>query len=314
MPTLPSKRCPCCNHPIAEVEFQGPVRPATSYEKCLRRCEPCAVGVSNRVNNPTFIYREPLKNIPSDSRANATNVLSNALNERNRDNKRLRFGFSTSEDAVTWVVFTYLLSSGQLEGALRRVRLIDAGALAVKPTILLWGVPIATPPSCDRRGGAEIRRRLIDLCADLGEKQASFSEPDVIIDLSENGLILIEAKYLSGNDSKPVDYKGWTTYLGSSALAWDTDKIRNSRCYELARNWRLLKGLAGERMVTLVNLGQPDLFLSKDDMRLNLFVEALRTDERSRFTKLTWSDLLGTEFNNMPDWFVEFCRGRRLIS
>jgi hypothetical protein len=316
MPWLPSKDCPCCGHPIAAEKFSGIVPAATRFEKCLRRCVPCGIGFSNAADNPTRIYKDPLKNIPCESRAGASEALSHALNERSRVSKWRRFGFSTSEDAVTWVVFTYLLHSRQLEGALRRVGLISAKALTAAPTLLLWGAPIAIPPSCYRARGAEIRKQLSDLCTRLGENPISFSEPDVIIDLGEDGLIFIEAKYRSGNDLKPTNYIGWPLYLEESGLAWDIEKIRKSGCYELARNWRLLKGLADneKRTVTLVNLGRADLFHGRGGERLTSFVEAISTDERSRFMKITWSKLLGDSLFGAPEWFAQFCRHRCLTA
>jgi hypothetical protein len=177
------------------------------------------------------------------------------------------------------------------------------------PTLLLWGTPIDSGPR-----GAEIQKRLIALCASLQEDTNSFSEPDVIIDLVEDGLVFIGVKYLSGNDSKSADYPGWPKYLSAPQCAWQAENIKASGCYELARNWCLLKNLAGERPATLANLGPPNLFLGKEGARLDRFVAALGANDRSHFVKLTWSDLLGWNLDHTPEWFVRFCRDRRLIS
>jgi hypothetical protein len=79
---------------------------ATQYDDCLRRCEPCGIGASNAADPQavTYIHRDPLGNIPIESRKGVSRALGEALNARNRESKRRRFGFSTSEDAVTWVV------------------------------------------------------------------------------------------------------------------------------------------------------------------------------------------------------------------
>jgi hypothetical protein len=108
--------------PIAGVESAGKVPVATQFDDCLRRCEPCGIGASNASDRGavTFIHRDPLGNIPVESREGASEALAQALNIRNRESKRRRFGFSTSEDAVTWVVFMHLLRSGQLLGSLRQ--------------------------------------------------------------------------------------------------------------------------------------------------------------------------------------------------
>jgi hypothetical protein len=131
----------------------------------------------------TYIYRDPLKNIPIESREGASGALSRALNIRNRESKTRRFGFSTSEDAVTWVVFTYLLRSGQLFAALLRAGIVAAEIPITRPMLLLWGVPIDNDV-----WGAAIRKQLCDLCTRLREQPDSFSEPDVIIDLGKHRL------------------------------------------------------------------------------------------------------------------------------
>jgi hypothetical protein len=45
------------------------------------------------------------------------------------------------------------------------------------------------------------------------------------------------------------------THASADSLSWDFKDIKASGCYELARNWCLLKALAGDRPATLVNLG-----------------------------------------------------------
>jgi hypothetical protein len=310
MSQLPALICPFCHRSIAGIECPGQVSPARRFDDCLRRCERCGIGASNTADSKavTFICRDPLWNIPIESREGASEALANALNVRNRESKQSRFGFSTSEDAVTWVVFRYLFRSGQLLTALQRAGILTDYTSTLTPTLLLWGVPIG---KSDR--GAEIRRRLKDLCTSLKEDPNSFSEPDVIVDLGENALILIEVKYLSRNEQKPQDYRGWSRYGSASQPGWRFDAVRASGCYELARNWCLLKGLAGNRPATLANLGPKRLFLGANGKRLDRFIRALGIDERSQFLKATWSDLLGNSAGDLPEWFVKFCRGRGLL-
>ena len=311
MPELPSVICPSCQKPIGAVVCVDKVRVAARFEDCLRRCEPCGIAASNAAGSRdvTFIYRDPLGNIPIACREGASEALGQALNIRNRPSKRSRFGFSTSEDAVTWVVFTYLLRSGQLLTALRRAGVVAEEILTEAPTLLLWGVPIgSTSP------GKAIRGQLSEQCSDLQEDPNSFSEPDVIVDLGEGGLIFIEVKYRSGNDTKPDDYPGWSRYEASERLIWQFQDVKASGCYELARNWCLLKSLAADRPACLVNLGPSRLFSGSEGERLDRFISALSPDERSRFKKVTWSDLLREVFDEAPDWFVQFCNGRGLMS
>jgi hypothetical protein len=311
MRQLPSLTCPSCGGPIAAIESIDNAPMATQFDYCFRRCEPCGVGASNTADPAavTYIYLDPLKNIPIASREGAREALDQALNVRNRVSKRRRFGFSTSEDAVTWVVFTYLLRSGQLHAALRRTGLIVRKTLDTAPTLLLWGAPIDNGAR-----GVEIRKQLSDLCAGLEEDPNSFSEPDVIVDLGEDGLIFIEVKYRGGNDLKPANYPGWSRYGMAAPLTWQIEDVKASGCYELARNWCLLKNLAAERPASLLNLGPAKLFLGTEGARLDRFVAALDTDERSHFIKVIWSDLLGEGLVDVPDWFAQFCRDRGLTA
>jgi hypothetical protein len=282
---------------------------AACFADCIRQCLVCRIGASNTVdtNAVTFIYANPIESIPSASREGAAETLANALNIHNQPSKWMKFGFvPTSEDAVTWVVFTYLQRAGKLLGTLRRLGLSPENNHTA-PTLLLWGVPID-----DRIRGEPIREQLSELCACLGEKAVSFSEPDVIIDLAEDGLIFIEVKYRSGNDFKDKNYPGWKKYLSTSALAWNASEVQASGCYELARNWCLLNGLAAGRRATLLNLGPPSLSSGEAGKQLDRFIGSLNANERCSFRKLTWSEFLGGDANDAPKWFADFCRERRL--
>jgi hypothetical protein len=138
-------------------------------------------------------------------------------------------------------------------------------------------------------------------------------KPDVIIDLGEGGVVFIEVKYLSGNDDKLPEYRGWKTY-NTPRSCWQFEDVKASGCYELARNWCLLKTLAAEKPSTLVNLGPTDLFRNEEGARLDRFAGALKIDEGSRFVRVTWSELLGNDMSELPEWFIRFCRDRDLIA
>ena len=119
-----------------------------------------------------------------------------------------------------------------------------------------------------------------------------WSEPDVIVDLDHEGLLFIEVKYRGGNDARAPDYSGWSRYASPDHLTWNYEDVRAAGCYELTRNWCLLKRLAGSRPCYLANLGAPNLFRGAEGSRLNRFVESLDVDDRSGFVKSTWSDFL----------------------
>jgi hypothetical protein len=270
--SLSALPCPGCGGMIAEVHSNEPWFDASSFETCARRCEVCGIGVSNALDaqRVTYIHRDPLTNIPEECRQGALDTLASALNARSRSKKKDRFGFSTSEDAVTWVVFSYLMRSQQLVPTLQKVGLVPPDLKDIEPVLLLWGARLGPT-----EGGSTVRDRLVAICTALGEDANSFSEPDVIVDLGEKGVVFIEVKYLSGNDRQPASYRGWPKYRSEGRLSWRFAEVQESGCYELARNWCLLERLAEGRPGVLANLGPPSLFLGAEGVRLDRFVDLL---------------------------------------
>lgn len=277
--------CPVCGSELHPVE--GRPIPASRFSDCLRRCEVCGVGFSNSSSNQTRIYRDPLHNIPEQVRAGVEEALSNALNERNRQSKHSKFGFSTSEDALTWTVFTFLRMSGQLGSVLRNTGLV--GDIAVAPEMLVWGVP----QPLESQEGSVIRERLIRICDRLGEEPRSRSEPDVII-VGIFGVVFIEVKYRSPNDQQAFSTKHDKYLEGTDAFS-DPQLIRDSRMYELARNWRIGVELAEGTPFTLVNL----LIGNRESQELADFDAGLN-HHKGQFEVVTWVDLLDQV--EAPDW------------
>src|SRR5690242_92976 len=118
---LPALSCPVCGE-LLRARPGRRVRPAT-WRDCLRRCTDCRAGYSNARTGPTVLFDDPRMNVPAEVRGGVLDTLAQALNVRNRREKRIKFGFSTSEDALTWTVFTHLHDSAQLVEALRRAGL-----------------------------------------------------------------------------------------------------------------------------------------------------------------------------------------------
>ena len=178
-----------------------------------------------------------------------------------------------------------------------------------EPTLLLWGVPIEAASR-----GAALREQLTAHCTALGENAESFSEPDVIVDLGERGVVFIEVKHLSGNDKQSSSYAGWEKYESAGKLSWRFPDVRETGCYELARNWCLLESLAAGRGGTLANLGPARLYQGTEGARLDRFVAALGANDGLHFKKVTWAQLLGPVLPTAPDWLSRFCqRDRKLL-
>lgn len=294
--------CPVCGVPLNPVVLPAKPSPVYKYEDCLRRCDTCGVGYSNARENPTTIYKDPLKNIPIEAREGVEMVLAQTLSEKSRVTKHRRFGFSTSEDAVTWVVFSFLARHVPLGLSGLGQRLLGF-TNAGKPTLLLWGAPV---PADD--AGNDLRARLVTVLDDIEKDKTQRSEPDVVLDYGTAGLAFIEVKLHAPNDeAKPAEASKFDKYLASPSAFVDPIMVKESRMYELTRNWRIGWDLAGQRPFRLVNLGPATLFTQSE--RLASFEKGLAISTVRRFLRLTWSSLLGdvaSDLGGLPEWLEDW--------
>jgi hypothetical protein len=306
--TLAAMSCPICDRVLQEFPEEA-VAP-TNWLDCLRRCPRCEVGFSNARTNPTTLFNDPRMNVPEQVRGGVLETLALTLNERNRANKRTKFGFSTSEDALTWVVFKHLHDTGQLLGALRRAGLAIPEGATRPEAMLLWGVPIPLDRTDNGRGWG-LRDRLEAIADQLGENPRSRTEPDVVIDLGLFGVLIIEVKHRSGTDVKPWAYAGWDRYYPAASPIPYAAAVRATSCYELSRNWRFGLELAADpsRQFTLVCLGPDALFQGDGAEILRPFEACLLAEGTARFQKLRWNDLLGA-VQQAPDWLVRYVTAR----
>ena len=315
MTKLASLTCSKCDLLIESEEYKpnnkGGAPPATSFGTCLRRCDNCGIGYSNAQNPSSVvkIYRNPLDNIPAEVHDGALEALSNALNQLNRENKRKKFAFETSEDAVTWTVFNYLKQRKCLCESLNHSGVDWLISANIEPIILLWGVPV---PITDRRG-IEIQKSLTKILNQIGEDPQKYSEPDVILDFGDIGVVVIEVKYRSRNDRLNEKSPKWEKYFHDSFAFVDIDDLKKSGYYELARNWRIAWELAGNRAMALINLGPDSLFKGDDAKRISEFSKCLRQNDKCKFVDVTWSHFLeGT--SDHPQWFDRYLKERGLLA
>jgi hypothetical protein len=72
------------------MQYIDKIPVVTQFDDCLRRCETCQIAASNAADpeSVTYIYRDPILNIPLESREGASDALSQALNVRSRESKR----------------------------------------------------------------------------------------------------------------------------------------------------------------------------------------------------------------------------------
>lgn len=305
-PTLPALPCPSCGQSLAAAA--GGIRSAASYSDCLRRCTGCGVGFSNARTNPTTIYEDPLNNVPSAVHGDALRTLGAALNEHNRVNKLRKFGYSTSEDAVTWTVFSHLhcAHQGAVSGLYDALFGIKS---AQPPTLLLWGAPLP-----DGQRGRTVLADLVAVSDSLKEARRSRSEPDVVLDFGADGLVFIEVKYRSGNDPlKPKDLTKFDKYLAQTTAFALPAKTKASRQYELARNWRIGTDLAAERPFYLANLAPARTLTSTPG--LIEFEASLAISRTRNFVRLPWRSFLADAdqaVGGFPQWMQDYVAAREL--
>jgi len=255
------------------------------------------------------IHLNPLDNIPTEVHEGALVTLSNALNQFNRENKRKKFAFETSEDAVTWTVFNYLNQKRFLSESLKLSSLDWLIQKDIEPTILLWGVPV---PGAERRG-IDIKKNLIMILNKIWEDPQKYSEPDVILDFEDIGVVLIEVKYRSRNDTLNEKSPKWEKYVHNSIAFADIAGVKKTGYYELARNWRIAWDLSGERSMALINLGPESIFKNNAGKKISEFSKCLRQNKTCKFVDTTWKRLFGATSDH-PQWFDKYLKERSLLA
>lgn len=105
-------------------------------------------------------------------------------------------------------------------------------------------------PTCRKRAfikGGRLAGRIVSV------KPRRRSEPDVILDFADVGLVIVAVKYRSGNDQQKCGDKH-EKYLSNTDAFAEPELIGRAQLYELARNWRIGVELAEGRPFTFVNL------------------------------------------------------------
>lgn len=251
--------CPSCDM-VLYLRYEIK-KSACSYADCLRCCQKCGIGFSNAHRNPTIIYQNYTDNVPKKLRKGLEDTLNRSLNGLNRSNKKCKFGFSTSEDALTWSFFKYFVLKDKLRDLLK---IMGVESRETSFNLYLWGVPVCKPNK-----NSNLIERFIEFSDFFKEEPNKRTEPDVIIELN-NRIILIEVKYRSPNDFKK-DTRRLQKYCVPNLVRHE---VIDSGQYELLRNWAFATRLSeGGGSFEVINLALQKQF---KDRRLQQFKNALK--------------------------------------
>jgi hypothetical protein len=197
---------------------------------------------------------------------------------------------------VTWVVFSFLVRDRP-----EALRLLGKRWLSREvddPTVLFWGVPVPENPT-----GNEINKGIISISNSLGEASHRRSEPDLVLDYGKYGLVVIEAKLQAKNDViKRSDKYKFNCYVSRGFT--DPKETKETRLYQLARNWRLAWDLAEGRAFRLVNLGPEKLFRQNQSLTLTRFENSLEQSAKAVFLRETWNSIseITSSLGSLPPW------------
>jgi len=282
--------CPNCGKPMKE--FNLPKLKTKTYEKCIRKCDICEIGASNSIESPTIIYKHLESCIPKQLLENEDIglFLNKSLNRVNITSKINNFKLSSSEDALTWIFFIYFVKYSRLELLQKLLKIANP----IKE-ILLWGNPLIDETNCD------YKNRLIKICLKFGEKINSLSEPDCII-ITDEYIYFIEVKLKSNNAYEP-DLSKFDKYNYAKAYI-NYEEAKNSKLYELARNWSIGSKFSEDKNFYLYNLSLNKFFQKTNETCLLKFKNSLTKPEN--FFQFSWENIINNEeMKKVDDWFLE---------
>ena len=185
-------------------------------KKRHRRQQPCFcpkhdISMSTK---PTYIYRDKTRNF----------IIGKDIPRRISKVENWRLGFETSEDAVSWNVFVSLYAVGGLAEAFEKL----TGTMPTgEPELYLWGNRIDAEFDPWEKL-TEVRKKL-----ENGVKIPT--EPDIILRVPGQAIVLIEAKFGSSNPtlaSKKSRFGSVTKFLNDY-------RCKESAADPLNRKWIL---------------------------------------------------------------------------
>jgi len=172
-------------------------------------CPRHGISISTK---PTYIYKDARRNF----------IIAREIPKRLSKAENWRLGFETSEDAVSWNVFVSLYA---LNGLSETFKALTGATPMESPELYLWG----------NRLDADLRPwgRLCEVREELEQGMSITTEPDIILRVPGQAVVLIEAKFGSQNSTLATK-KG---RFGSVAGFLSRYKCREGAADPLDRKW-----------------------------------------------------------------------------
>ncbi|MEO2077382.1 MAG: hypothetical protein ABGX20_18775 [Bacillus sp. (in: firmicutes)] len=204
--------------------------------------------------------------------------------------RECRMARERSEDALTWNVFRYLQNHDLISQTLERF----TGELLVEPEVIYWSYSAAD------KGVSSLLK-----AARKSFRESAGTEPDIIIN-SKHHIIFVEAKFTSGNETRPKREAVLDKYLAAND-GWYQQVFQkdirtvcvDERKYELMRNYLLGTWLAEQHNKKFTLLTLTGAKYGRDsDLR---FRDCIIENDQFRYIYSYWEELRGVIQNHLPD-------------
>lgn len=193
----------CCIRDCKELLL----KPHRGQKRCF--CPEHGISMSTK---PTYVYRDRERNF----------IVATDIPTRLSKVEKWRLGFETSEDALSWNVFVGLYALNGLAEAFEAL----TGAMPMgEPELYLWGNRVD-----------EDFRPWANLCAVRDELEKGMTiktEPDIMLRVPGQAVVLIEAKFGSPNSS----LAGKRGRFGSATEFLKRYKCKEGAVHPLNREW-----------------------------------------------------------------------------
>ena len=260
----------------------------------------------SEIHTKTFVYTDPLRNIRFERDYFKRHILHNPLKAETH-----RFGYENSEDALTWNVFAALARRRRLSALSRSLFQVDTND---EPELYLWGLRVSLDdPVPKKQFDALCKAREV---FESGIKKLH-TEPDIMMYAPKRYLILVEAKFTSGNPiakpsandvpgEKPKSREGILDRYRADQLPPGSILTPTKEAplfSQLYRNLVFAIRMAEKLNVQwrLVNLTSKQAYEEMSDDLATFTNAVLPAESQQRFVRYTWEQLFHDHVEGKDD-------------